>query len=521
MGVPVYFSHIIKTHNNVIRKINSNPIRLDNFYLDCNSVIYDAMYKSNGDTSMIISSVVQSIRTLIMNLKPTYCVFIAFDGVAPRAKMDQQRIRRFKSAYQSILSKSILKEPADPWNSTMITPGTLFMKTLDESMKRAFSDPSEFNLQKIMVSGTDMYGEGEHKLFKYIRDFPQEHVDKNTVIYGLDADLIMLSMNHLPINPNIYLFRETPEFIKSIDSELEPNELYLMDIPELANAVIATMVTDPPVERHQCNRLMYDYILLCFFLGNDFMPHFPAINIRTGGIEKLMQAYKATIRENENLTDGNVIFWNNVRKLVGYLASREWEYFKQEHKLRDRREKNKLPSTTPEEQLNQFVHLPSYERSVEKYINPYKADWQTRYYSSLFSPGVDEEHICMQYLQGLEWTLKYYVTGCPDWRWCYEYHYPPLLQDLLKHIPCFNRELIQNKPDNPVTNLVQLCYVLPRQSLSFLPERIYKKILDTRLDQYAPDCDFSWAYCKYFWECHPNLPPIDIDELEQFLSHEL
>lgn len=28
------------------------------------------------------------------------------------------------------------------------------------------------------------------------------------------------------------------------------------------------------------------------FLGNDFMPHFPSVNIRTGGIHIMLSAYK-------------------------------------------------------------------------------------------------------------------------------------------------------------------------------------------------------------------------------------
>jgi 5'-3' exonuclease len=42
------------------------------------------------------------------------------------------------------------------------------------------------------------------------------------------------------------------------------------------------------------------------------MPHFPALNIRTGGVDKMIQAYKATIGgTNDNLTDGKKIIWKN------------------------------------------------------------------------------------------------------------------------------------------------------------------------------------------------------------------
>jgi 5'-3' exonuclease len=274
-------------------------------------------------------------------------------------------------------------------------------------------------------------------------------------------------------------------------------------------------------EQHH-NRI-YDYILLCFFLGNDFMPHFPAVNIRTGGVDKMIQAYKATIGStNENLTNGKVIYWRNVRKVVYFLAENELEFIKKEHKIRDRKEKYTLPDITPEDKMNNFINIPTYERSVEKFINPYKDNWQKRYYKSLFEIDINEERckqICTNYLEGLEWTMKYYTTGCPDWRWRYNYNYPPLLQDLIRFIPYFNIEFVENKVANPVSELVQLCYVLPRQSLHFLPDKLYRALIKSKLEQYKTDCDFSWAYCKYFWECHPNLPHIEVNELELFVNN--
>jgi 5'-3' exonuclease len=332
----------------------------------------------------------------------------------------------------------------------------------------------------------------------------------------------MLSINHLPISSNIYLYRETPEFIKSINSELEPNESYVLDIPELAKTITLDMNNGEELSSKQQKNRIYDYIFLCFFLGNDFMPHFPAVNIRTGGINKMLQAYKATIGStNENLTDGKKIYWKNVRKLVQFLADNELDFIKQEHKIRDRREKIKLPNITPDEKFNNFINIPTYERSVEKYINPYKDNWQNRYYKSLFEMGIDDirlKQISTNYLEGLEWTMKYYTSGCPDWRWYYKYNYPPLLSDLIHFIPYFDTEFVQNKRPEPVTDLVQLCYVLPRQSLQFLPEKLYEAIINKHLDLYPIDCEFSWAYCKYFWECHPNLPHIDIKNLENFVN---
>jgi 5'-3' exonuclease len=466
----------------------------------------------------IILRTIQHIKEYIHAIKPSKRVIIAFDGVAPVAKLEQQRSRRFKSLYQSNLSKTILKNVSDPWNTTSITPGTVFMKMLDERIAEAFATPSAFNLDQIVVSGSNMYGEGEHKIFKYIRDHSDYHKDTTTVIYGLDADLIMLSINHLPIAKRLYLFRETPEFIKSIHCDLEPNESYVLDIPELAKAITLNMNNDTELNEEQQTNRIYDYIFLCFFLANDFLPHFPSINIRTGGMDKLLLAYKETIgNTNNNLTNGKTIYWRNVIKLVSYLAKNEEEYFKQEHKLRDRREKRKLPDITPEDKINNFINVPTFERTVEKYINPYKSDWQTRYYKALFQDKFTQASLCRNYLEGLEWTMKYYTTGCPNWRWRYNYNYPPLLQDLIEYIPFFDTEFVETVAEKPVSELVQLCYVMPRQSLHMLPDTLYNRLIKERLELYKTDCTFSWAYCKYFWECHPNLPHIDVDELEEFV----
>ena len=529
MGIPSYFSYIVKNHASIIKKLSSNTIRVNNLYLDCNSIIYDVVHNIDfnklvdSDVETILRGLCSKIDEYIRQLKPDKTIFIAFDGVAPVAKLEQQRSRRYKSLYQNNVSRSIFKTTTpDPWNTTAITPGTVFMKRLNERMYSLYNSPGKYNVEKIIVSGSDSPGEGEHKLFQYIRDHEAEHKNDTTVIYGLDADLIMLSINHLPISNNIYLFRETPHFIQSINSELEPNESYVIDIPELAKTITLDMNNGEELTTFQQRNRIYDYIFLCFFLGNDFLPHFPAVNIRTGGVEKMLQAYKATIGgTNENLTDGRTIYWKNVRKLVQFLADNEEEFLKTETKLRDRRGKSQMADVTPEDKFQKFDAMPTYERAAEKHINPFSPNWQSRYYKTLFDLTIDEtrrKQICTNYLEGLEWTMKYYTTGCANWRWCYNYKYPPLLCDLIHYIPYFDTEFVEIVKPNPVTELVQLCYVLPKQSLPLLPENLYNALLKTHGDWYDNNCTFTWAYCRYFWEAHVNLPHIEINELEAFVA---
>jgi 5'-3' exonuclease len=425
------------------------------------------------------------------------------------------------------MSRMILKKDKDDaWNTTAITPGTKFMYELNDMISKHFNEHSftRYNVSDIIVSGSNIIGEGEHKLFEYIRSNPDKHAKQTTIIYGLDADLIMLSINHLNFCPNIYLFRETPHFIQSIDSSLEPSANYFMDIPELTKAIIKYMNNNREINIQKDINKVYDYVFLCFFLGNDFLPHFPAVNIRTGGVDKMMNAYRATIgNTDEHLTDGKTIHWNNVRKVVQCLANLEEEYIIKEHRVRSSKSNHGIPDTTPEEKLNKFVSIPLYEREMEQYINPLKSYWQTRYYRGLFGITSDTSNeqkrdIAINYLQGLEWTMKYYTIGCPDWRWRYKYNYPPLLQDLIKYIPIFETVFIPNKPANPVSEFVQLCYVLPRTSLNLLPNKLYYELIRRYDHWYKGNCDFVWAYCRYFWESHVEMGEIDINELERFIE---
>jgi 5'-3' exonuclease len=339
----------------------------------------------------------------------------------------------------------------------------------------------------------------------------------------------MLSINHLPICKQIYLFRESPHFIQSINKDLDPNENYLLDIPLLTKSILLFMndndIINDNTEINVIHNKIYDYIFLSFLLGNDFLPHFPSLNIRTGGMDKLLNAYKETIGySNECLTDGKHINWNNVRKLITLLSLKEEQYLLDEYKLRNKKEKYHFETDTPDQIFKKFEALPTYEREMENYINPFKDYWQSRYYNSLFNiktdtTGIRKKQICINYMEGLEWTMKYYTTGCVNWRWYYKYHYPPLLTDLLQYIPVFNTDLVLYEIPSPVSPIVQLCYVLPFTSLNLLPPDLCKKLLELHPEWYKNDYEFIWCFCKYFWESHVKMNIIDINELETIIGN--
>ena len=542
MGIPSYFSHFVCQHRKIIKQISSLK-SIDNLYLDCNGFIYEGVnsLKMNKgmDESILIKFVCDKLISYINLLKPNKNVFIAFDGVAPVAKLDQQRKRRFLSWFQTktmndYLHKNDTKNKSvsysEPWNTSAITPGTLFMNKLTQEINKRFNNPSEFGLEKFIVSCADEAGEGEHKLFSYIRKNVEFHSKTTTVIYGLDADLIMLTLNHLNISDKLFLFRETPVFIKSIDNTLNPNELYLLDIPEFGKSIVEEFTH---VEEFTCyvegatslisnnNNKINDYIFIFFLLGNDFMPHFPSLNIRTNGITLLLTAYKLIISsKNLSLIEDGQIVWKNLRLFIEYLSVNELAYLKKEYFLRSKtnnRFYNNKNMTKEKEFENKLINMPMTDRATELYINPNESGWEERYYHILFDLRIDDERrkeICMNYLEGLEWTFKYYSGDCVDWRWTYKYNYPPLLVDLIKYIPYFQTDLIAKNNNKPVREIVQLGYVLPRQSLGLMPE-LSDKLLLSKPEWYVDHCDFQWAFCKYFWESHVKLPEIDIDVLDE------
>jgi 5'-3' exonuclease len=519
-------------------------------------------------------------------LNPQTRVFIAFDGVAPVAKLSQQRDRRYKSWYTAQIQRDI--EGAgykEAWNTSAITPGTNFMRQLNEEVVEYFdkkmrdmremrnnSNSVEPALEYIISSSSEE-GEGEHKIFDYMRTYPEYHNSPDTVtlVYGLDADLIMLTLNHLNITKNLYLFRETPEFIKSVDSTLDANKDYLLDIPELAASIIKYIHSDGVVDEKEgeltklkvgydkdTNRIT-DYIFMCFLLGNDFMPHFPALNIRTVGIDILLNVYRETLgKTNKYLTEGTKIVWKNVHEFIQHIAKQEDTLLTEEHKKRDklarrfgdntnnmrdnRFERNafnqnknqnhkndkKVLHDTEEvlgeganiQQMDDLLMLPMKERSVEKYINPFSKDWEYRYYKALFDIEITDERrkqICVNYLEGLEWTFHYYMAGCIDWKWCYNYHYAPLFKDLVKYIPHMDTQFLKHKEKQPIEDFVQLCYVLPRQNLNLLPVEVNIVLLQRLGHLYGDDYEFKWAYCRYFWESHAELPRLHIETLENIV----
>ena len=542
MGVPSYFSYIIKTHGNILCKywnIFNKGIQFDRLYMDCNSILYDSFHSVSQDQPYekiereILEKTSDKIAHYIEQLGPQTTIFIAFDGVAPFAKIEQQKTRRYRSWYESSImsefdtSVNDLTNPS-PTNvsSSMFTPGTDFMKKLSTHIKQHFSckeAKQRFKVKEIIVATPEQAGEGEHKLYEHLRKYPMDDTG-NIAIYGLDADLIMLSLFHLSYCPNIYIVREAPSFahvlLQEEKEEIDPDEPLFLDVAALGRCISNEMDCAFP-DHHR----MYDYVFLCFFLGNDFLPHFPALNIRTHGMQRLLDVYRQVIGNTQerflvSRSKPYSIQWREVTRLIQELGKHEHVFIKQEYSQRkkwDEKTVNHFPCKTVKEKSDLIQQLPVLFRGKEHFIQPHEQGWQDRYYHTLFPAKPTKKRVCINYLEGLEWVFQYYTNSCMDWRWKYDYHYPPLLKDLAQFSPYGKMTFFEKKETRPLKSLTQLAYVLP-PSLheKLLPFHVYdalqKKYAECFPQTYdahgKPNLEFQWAFCRYFWESHVEFPEI-------------
>ena len=568
MGIPSYFSHVIRKYPSVISKLKTMCIKnksstlllkysnkdrvdykkVDRLYLDSNSIIYDSIvdlsYGIDKDEfeSKLIQKVCLKLEEYIRMVSPNEMVYIAFDGIAPQAKLKQQKTRRYKSWYMKQYDHRITSGADEEyipnktsWDTSAITPGTEFMNKLNLQIRYYFRNAKLFSTNSIIISGSDEEGEGEHKIMTHIRESDEKSIkEDNVFVYGLDADLIMLTLNHLTYCPNLYLFRETPEFIKSINKTLDPNENYVIDISKLSKSIESCIYGKDVDTSSDAKPCIEDYMFMCFLLGNDFLPHFPSLNIRTIGMDYIIDTYRNIIL-NRNIriinNKGNSvrgINWKHLRLLIRELAKNERTNFMSEHKHRDRMEKRirdnrDARNVDSDEKFEVYMmDSPILERPVEKYINPFDHGWETRYYDMLCNIDLNEikridksnkivhrneysdiRKICNNYLEGLEWTYNYYTGFRTDWSWCYQYNYAPLLYDLQYTIPYSDgKEIIESDkivsiPKN--TDVEQLSYTLPRSSSYLLPIPLQRSQKSSNRGEFM---NIEWAYCRYFWESH-------------------
>lgn len=386
---------------------------------------------------MIFRTLMEKIVDLYDTFQPKIIHF-AIDGVAPAAKLSQQRTRR---------ERSVL-EPSPNFNGAQISPGTKFMDFLDARI-RSFLDLSSMNKIfgdcLVIYSSHLIQGEGEHKIMAYLRE---TEISGNKMIYGLDGDLIILAM--LVPGKDFYISRESKDKIISVNN----------------------------VKRYldKENITYLDFAAVMYFMGNDFIHHFPALrDIMKANV--LLNTLKST--HLRLTTPSGELHLQNLKIFVSKLARMEpdllmWEY----------RNGQKRPDW-------KFDEIKSHDKEG------FHREYSTYYYNEVFQPVNDElddlcevedmiAHIgqaihksCEETINGLAWYLEYYQRGMSgvNQDWTYPFHYNPMIASLKKFFEDNPRYRPRYKPErNMVTfnSKQQLLAIIPIKAKDAVPEAVEK-----------------------------------------------
>ena len=257
MGIPFYFKMLMSKYP-AISSIRSSA---DNLFFDFNSIIHQAIQINDANKTVfsmdnIFPHIISQVEDVVNAIKPRESVYLVIDGHCPMAKMHQQRKRRY-------LSQNM--------NSLHVTPGTHFMDDLNARLTNYINEKNaNTNANKKalcwVLSDSNEEGEGEHKIFQFIKD----HNTTDNVVYGLDADLIMLS---------IIATTHTLQRVSLLRDNVWIN------IELLINAI----------KKEYNNIHIDDYIVICMMFGNDFMPPLSYLKVNAQDFDIVLKNFANSI----------------------------------------------------------------------------------------------------------------------------------------------------------------------------------------------------------------------------------
>lgn len=335
------------------------------------------------------------IDRIFAMVRPRKLLYMAIDGVAPRAKMNQQRSRRFRAAQEARLKSEkeaeLLKEKQErgeegddddgdnssiAFDSNCITPGTPFMDLVAKSLRyyiaQRINTESAWKNINVILSDASVPGEGEHKIMDYIRKQrlePSHDPNLEHVIYGLDADLIMLSMathearfhvlredvfaDEKTRNNNCFKCgrpghmadqcrEESAEVTKPAPVPITEKPFIFLQVNILREYLEVELKPQRAVSfEFNLERALDDWIFLCFFVGNDFLPHLPSLELREGAIDILIKIYKDLQSQMGGyICDGGRVNLARAQMVLVELAKLEPKIFEKRQLKEERRTEN-------------------------------------------------------------------------------------------------------------------------------------------------------------------------------------
>ena len=407
MGVPNFFIWLTTRYPNILieareglkigSKLEEMP-PIDNLYFDMNGIIHPCAHPEGREPPSSLAEMFNNIfdycDKLIRIIRPKKLIFFAIDGVAPRAKMNQQRSRRFRAALSAQQEERIYSEIEKEWrekelptdflgdkkkekkfkfDSNCITPGTDFLAQCSIAVRtyiksRLNNNPLWSGLN-IVFSDASVPGEGEHKILDFIRtQRAYETYDPNTYhcMYGADADLIMLSL--IMHEPHFCVIRESLKernyqnaHKKKESGKIEFSLIKIGIVRHYLELEFSELIKN----KLDLERIIDDFVFMGFLVGNDFLPNMPSLKIREGAIDALVYLYKKIrIEIGDYLTNGKgQLNLNSCEKLFDKLSLVEDQFFQNEI-----RNKN-LKRNNPKEEykiLNVFKKIPFPHHTKEK-----------------------------------------------------------------------------------------------------------------------------------------------------------
>ena len=514
MGIPSYYKRLIdrfpKLVQKGIRKTTSDVLLMDFNCLIYQCVRSDSLPVFTADTRDDWErALIEAVKTYTVNVwttagRPTK-VLIAVDGVVPMAKIRQQRMRRFKSRWLAAaeLAAGVRKPGEESWDTNAITPGTEFM----EKLGRGLQTLATARGAGWEVSTASDPGEGEQKVMAWVRSHAAELAGKSVLVYGLDADLIVLSLlsvaRHVPGVGSWKLLRELAEFE---GGKQDGGVFGTLDICDLLKILVPSAMT--PAE------YMLEYVCGMSFLGNDFLPHSLSVKMREGGHDLLCRALAEMHQNGVRLVGADEkVLGAGILGLVHRWVFEEegWigENFSHKYKMRPmppRNDRERLMISTERLPLEWMAEsaIWSAERGfVEGWRDVYREKWLH---------GAGAPQVVGEYLQGLQWIVDYYLGKPVSYSWYFPWNVPPLWGDLVAQVR--GGLVVTAAPVTlPVAPQEQLAMVLPMDSWRLVREP-QLRVLPAKLPAYWPArFGFFSVGRRWLWECEAEIPVLTAGRL--------